>query len=425
MIDSILEKIKKYIMEQISQIYKDDITSLIQQESNDPNLNSIVEKYSPLSSDGINMMLIQTCLYFFSKLEEHAFIDSRINARELLIDYLYSKESLDKFDLIINPKNFDSKNKKVLIKEYQKPVNISISIRNLVNNYLIATKKMRLLNLDCKTRKRDSSVYTIYNLPIHQIPTFLLLFTYYDGRESSSSEKLSPKVNPYSEQSFINVLNKIDQFYDVISNYNSYMIHQYSTVYFFNKFFHIFKLKQIYKYHHLYTSDDFMALLSSTHTMTYREMQNLKEFVNNNIFKDTKFISAGLRSNYLDFFIIFHSFWDILLNYHKTISNYGNLHHEITLAKKICNIFCTKDIQTDTLYSELFNCDAKDNNVAQFLKEWKDWIEKIINTGNSNKNIQNNFKDFFFFSNEYKEELFSIIGFDTIKECIICPIHPK
>lgn len=107
MIDSILEKIKKYIMEQISQIYKDDITSLIQQESNDPNLNSIVEKYSPLSSDGINMMLIQTCLYFFSKLEEHAFIDSRINARELLIDYLYSKESLDKFDLIINPKNFE------------------------------------------------------------------------------------------------------------------------------------------------------------------------------------------------------------------------------------------------------------------------------------------------------------------------------
>ena len=424
MMDNIIGKIKEYIKKQISQIYKDDITSLIQQESYNSVLNSMLEKYL-FSSDIVNMILIQTCLYLFSKLEETEYIDRTVNAREVLIDYLYSREALDKFDLIINPKNYDLKNKKILIEDYQRPVNISRTIRNLVNNYLITTKKLRLFNFDCKTIERDSSDYTKYNLPFHQIPTFLLLFTYCDGRELSSSQKLSSKRNPYSKQSFINVLDIIGQFFDVISNSNSCIIHQYSTVYSFNKFFHFFKLKQIYEYYHLYTSDDFMALLSSTYPMKYGEMQNLKNIVYNNIFRDTKLITTCLKSNCLNFILIFHLFWNFLLNYHKTIPNYGNLYHEITLAKKICYIFCTKDIQIDTLYLELFNYDTKHNsNMKQFLKDWKCWLEKNIFPENSNNNIQKKFIDFFFLStsNEYKNELFSIIDFETIKECIVCPI---
>lgn len=295
---------------------------------------------SPYSFE--DMLRTQDYLEVLDCIESIKYNEYIVNARQLLQKYLYgtgTESHYCTYDINnCNIYNFYKrlpssrlKNKTFLsISQKTKTLTPSKSIRENLRKFLLEqacledcpNNKCFLFSMTNNETSYKGKRNIRFYIPILDIPAFLLLFTLYDGRDfrcecnnykNTKHNYLNPskKKLRYSEYSYMTVLSKIDE---LKINKGAFSIR---TIWHCDKIFLQNKLNILFKYYKAYTSTNFLDKIINSYIITYSEVINLKKFITNNIFKDNDFIIAGLKSNYLDFMLLF----DIIIDF-KTEARY-------------------------------------------------------------------------------------------------------
>ncbi|MCD7815314.1 MAG: hypothetical protein LUH12_01000 [Bacteroides sp.] len=192
------------------------------------------------------------------------------------------------------------------------------SVRAHIGNFLdriYSYNNIGLFTLKSPKSNPDNSAGSSiqYFLPVSMIPDFLLLFTYYDGRnfDNRASEKAPrfDKSHSLSKDSYILTLTKMQELFN--NNAFQYSGNRLSTIIHLNSFFLNLKLKRLELYKNFYTGNEFLDHITRNYHFTYTESTGLKQHIMESIFNDTDFIIKGLSSNYLDFMLLF----DISIQY--------------------------------------------------------------------------------------------------------------
>lgn len=288
-----------------------------------------------------DMVKMQACLENLDFLEALKFSGYATNARKLLQKYLYSHYDFLSCDLLSDRKDLCVKN--ILhstdvigsnietlsfddMKDSESPPK---SIRTHFNNFLANQINYRHIQCSCNTsiepctfETTSANINNISNerfyLSVYQIPEFLLLFTFFDGRDFDhcfsqfNSNKLPPhkESRRFSEFSYQVVLKKFQEYISKSDNICPLTL---STIFRCDSIFLFYKLNFLLDYYNLYLSDYFLDTLIRRFNLSYRKIIGLQETIVNNIFKDENFIIAGLKSNYLDFMLPFDIFYQFAI----------------------------------------------------------------------------------------------------------------
>lgn len=274
-----------------------------------------------------------------------------VNARHILQKYLYGGTEYKHYDISqwdichiykkLGRRSLQDK-ELIIISPKTNILKPSKSIRNHLEKFLsnhVCIKDrpytgfglFRIENSNTSYKPEQNKQKKRYYIQISDIQPFLLLFTLYDGRNFEykytgckniikKRDYISPsrKNLRYSEYSYKIVLNKMDEIKTNSSDKIKDQALSIKNLWHCDQIFLSNKLNILFKYYKTYTSIPFLDSFASHYKLTYSENLNLKEYISEEIFKDTSFIIKGLQSDYLDFMMLF----DIFIRYK---SNSGNI----------------------------------------------------------------------------------------------------
>lgn len=282
------------------------------------------------------MILAQDFLELLSILESIKYAPNKVNARQLLHGYLYSKydyqqgnilrftkrlDIIESFSLTY-PNVFISKEIPSLKKRIESPTK---SIRDYLNNFLkfYAEKSSKIYlstisdNDDIKNEKKR------YYISAYDMQELLLYFTYIDGRNfehcglqkdknKTPTRKKNLICSEYSYQKCLEMISSMTEGFDASKNSIEKVCLATAIFYQSDRVFLFQKLQKLSDYHSLYQENIILSEIIHKYRLTYHQVMELKQFMINSIFYDEEFIVAGLKSCYLDFMIPF----DIIFQSH-------------------------------------------------------------------------------------------------------------
>lgn len=205
-----------------------------------------------------------------------------------------------------------------------------------------------------KSKASDKLKERFY-IPAYEIPSFLLLFTYFDGRDFQRQHKQKSKYHlpqynkerSCSEFSYQLVKEKLKTLCPSPSPTQSpYAALDISTFICCDNIFLYTKLNRLTYYYNLYLSDSVLTTIMQQYNLTYSEVIELDKFLIKNIFEDKNFIIAGLRSNYVDFMLPF----DILFRSAILLNSSGQSSYSDFKSKLDTIKHSTLELYTDIFY---------------------------------------------------------------------------
>lgn len=194
-----------------------------------------------------------------------------------------------------------------------------------------------------------------FYIPAYEIPAFLLLFTYFDGRDfqyqnNQKNKNHLPQYNierSCSEFSYQLVKERLKALCPSFPlTQSSYPALDISTFKRCDNIFLFTKLNRLTYYYNLYLSDPVLTMIMQKYNLTYLEVTELDKFLIKTIFEDEDFIIKGLRSSYADFLLPF----DILFRSAIFLNPSGQ--SSFSTFKSELNTI--KDSTIKLLYSNLF-----------------------------------------------------------------------
>lgn len=315
--------------EDIQKIHKKEVM-LFQQQKTLPNGSENMHDFLDIPSRSYSlkeMINAQNQLELLVLLETLRYRNNIVNARSAQRKYLHDKFNLEFFIKNLSGIKTISNlalteqialgNQSVKFNSYDKNHSDPKSIREYFNDYLhkryefskVETYPYKII----RSSQRSDSINAgrefqpNFYLSFNDIPEFLLLFAFNDGREFILGKETTrlPKISPTkmrSEISYKKILYDIQQFYPHSSNETTDIIcHRHRL----NQMFLFSKLNSILHYYNLYTSVFFLDQILQIHTLTYNDILNLKQHVVSNIFEDEDFIGRLLLNPCLDGFLLF------------------------------------------------------------------------------------------------------------------------
>jgi len=271
------------------------------------------------------MINAQNLLHTLDIFESIKYKEHNVLCRPLLRKYLYS--AYDLLSCYLNDTNVRNNiNSSISTKEllklgkmtYAFPDELNTSDPKSVRNYfqqhltgkIISYSTYGIQIAKSETEKSTNSQKEHYYLPVTQILEFLLLFTYADGRNYSSTyipntNSRLPRLDgsrPKSAYSYKLVLQQIVKLLD------SPRLNQYSQachLYRLDKLFLFAKIGTMNEYYNLYNSDYFLSNMVISFRLSYSEVSKLKSILADNLWNDTSFIHDGMKSSCLDFMLPF------------------------------------------------------------------------------------------------------------------------
>lgn len=293
----------------------------------------LLANYGPYSFK--SMLEAQDCLAALDFLETIKYSPNIVDPKKLLTEYLYSKYNFshfvsvvirDKFSkiniLLPGAKIITDKNNFSFPTEFF-PENHVESTSTYLTSYLTNAYKASYGVYNQTGLKRLAS-NTSFSLPLYECLEFLLLFTFYDGRnfEFRTSEKI-PRRNPknqFSHLSYKLALYKLSLLYTYVQKGNPYAI---STLFRCDSIFFYQKLNILHSYYDKYQCEDTANKVMYLFRLSGNDIERIKKTIISTIFEDKDFIMAGLRSKYLDFMLPFDIFFQFMINARPLISLYN------------------------------------------------------------------------------------------------------
>ena len=328
--------------------------------------------------------------------KEHTKISAKTLLRAALLNSYHISDR--KFELKLKPNEL-SKKRNYLITSKSLNRRLSNTIDTHIMDFLHKTNEKPYKYLFCFNNKESQKCqYKKYYLPYINCTKFLLFFILQDGRVLDNIDILTcfNKESSCSITAYKTVVREVLKLYprpcgiyvDTIKQ-----LYEISQLYYIDESFHIFKLNRFAIHYKEFLSEDNLEQIYDSFSLKYKEVINLKDILNEEVFMNEDFIKVCFNSKHLDPLGVFIFFFKKYINLYLLHKNGEYIYvdkKEISVSDYSFTEFLS---YCKTKTQEYFNY-LDDYNFSKWnLDDYSCYFDRPQTASNNNERLPNQDKD--------------------------------